>query len=75
MCLPFPPVAQRQEAMEEALSVVQGLWTEETFSFEGKYFRLDQARLVSQAGTTAACAHTYRGWGREGHATPGRSIC
>ena len=45
MCLPFPPVAQRQEAMEEALSVVQGLWTEETFSFEGKYFRLDQARL------------------------------
>ncbi len=45
MCLPFPPVRQRQEAMEEALSVIQGLWREETFSLEGKYFRYDQARL------------------------------
>ena len=46
MCLPFPPVAQRQETMEEALAVIRGLWREETFSFEGKYFRLDKARLV-----------------------------
>ncbi|HXW81106.1 MAG TPA: LLM class flavin-dependent oxidoreductase [Acidimicrobiales bacterium] len=46
MCLPFPPIAQRQETLEEALSVIQGLWREETFSFEGKYFRLDQARLA-----------------------------
>jgi alkanesulfonate monooxygenase SsuD/methylene tetrahydromethanopterin reductase-like flavin-dependent oxidoreductase (luciferase family) len=46
LCLPFPPVAQRQETLEEALSVIQGLWSEETFSFEGKYFRLDEARLA-----------------------------
>ncbi len=45
MCLPFPPVTQRQETMAEALAVIRGLWAEETFSFEGKYFRLDQARL------------------------------
>ena len=45
MCLRFPPVAERQETMEEALTVIRGLWSEETFSFEGKYFRLDQARL------------------------------
>jgi alkanesulfonate monooxygenase SsuD/methylene tetrahydromethanopterin reductase-like flavin-dependent oxidoreductase (luciferase family) len=46
MCLPFPPIAQRQETLEEALTVIQGLWRDETFSFEGKYFRLDQARLA-----------------------------
>jgi alkanesulfonate monooxygenase SsuD/methylene tetrahydromethanopterin reductase-like flavin-dependent oxidoreductase (luciferase family) len=31
--------------MEEALAVIQGLWREEAFSFEGKYFRLDNCRL------------------------------
>ena len=46
MCLPFPPVAQRQDTMEEALAVIRGLWTEDVFTFEGKYFRLDQARLA-----------------------------
>jgi alkanesulfonate monooxygenase SsuD/methylene tetrahydromethanopterin reductase-like flavin-dependent oxidoreductase (luciferase family) len=46
MCLPFPQIAERQETLEEALAVIQGLWREETFSFEGKYFRLEQARLA-----------------------------
>ena len=45
MALPFPPVAQRQAALEEALSIIQGLWAQEAFSFTGKYYQLRDARL------------------------------
>jgi alkanesulfonate monooxygenase SsuD/methylene tetrahydromethanopterin reductase-like flavin-dependent oxidoreductase (luciferase family) len=46
MALPFPPVAQRQAALEEALTIIQGLWTQETFSYTGKYYQLREARLA-----------------------------
>jgi alkanesulfonate monooxygenase SsuD/methylene tetrahydromethanopterin reductase-like flavin-dependent oxidoreductase (luciferase family) len=45
MCLPFPPLRERQEALVETLQIVKGLWTEEPFSFNGKYFQLNQAKL------------------------------
>jgi alkanesulfonate monooxygenase SsuD/methylene tetrahydromethanopterin reductase-like flavin-dependent oxidoreductase (luciferase family) len=45
MCLDFPPLKVRQEALEETLTVVRGLWGGERFSFEGKYFRLRDAAI------------------------------
>jgi alkanesulfonate monooxygenase SsuD/methylene tetrahydromethanopterin reductase-like flavin-dependent oxidoreductase (luciferase family) len=45
MCLEFPPLRDRQEALEEALAIVRGLWRGERFSFEGKHFRVRDAAI------------------------------
>ncbi len=37
---PFPPAGERFELLEEQLAVVQGLLTEERFSFQGKHYQL-----------------------------------
>ena len=39
----FPPVSERFELLEEQLAVVQGLLTEERFSFQGKHYQLSDA--------------------------------
>jgi F420-dependent oxidoreductase-like protein len=42
--IPFPPVGERFDRLEEALNVITGLWTTPaggTFSFAGKHFELD----------------------------------
>src|SRR5262245_20081456 len=36
---PFPPVAERQAALDEAVAIIRGAWGEEPFSFEGRHFR------------------------------------
>jgi alkanesulfonate monooxygenase SsuD/methylene tetrahydromethanopterin reductase-like flavin-dependent oxidoreductase (luciferase family) len=43
MCLDFPPFRDRQEALEETLAIVRGLWSGERFSFTGKHFRVQDA--------------------------------
>ena len=40
----FPPPATRIEMLDEAVDVIKKLWTEETTSFEGKHYRLNEAR-------------------------------
>ena len=40
---PFPPVAERQDALDEAVAIVRGVWGEEPFSFAGRHFRCDEA--------------------------------
>lgn len=40
----FPPAATRIAMLDEALTVIKKLWTEEEASFEGKYYRLEGAR-------------------------------
>jgi alkanesulfonate monooxygenase SsuD/methylene tetrahydromethanopterin reductase-like flavin-dependent oxidoreductase (luciferase family) len=45
MCLDFPPLKERQEALEETVAVVRGLWRGERFSFEGKHFRVREAAV------------------------------
>ena len=42
--IPFPPVKERMERLEEALQVFRLLTTGEQVSFEGKHYRLDGAR-------------------------------
>jgi len=42
--IPFPPTGTRFEMLEEQLNIIDGMWRTpvgETFSFEGKHFRLE----------------------------------
>jgi F420-dependent oxidoreductase-like protein len=41
--IPFPPIAERFERLEESLALVTGLWTTppgQTFDFDGRYYQL-----------------------------------
>jgi len=41
--LPFPPMKERFDRLEEELAVITGLWLagDEDFSFDGRYYRID----------------------------------
>ena len=41
--LPFPPLAQRLDRLDEALRIVKSLWTERRTTFEGRYYRIEDA--------------------------------
>jgi alkanesulfonate monooxygenase SsuD/methylene tetrahydromethanopterin reductase-like flavin-dependent oxidoreductase (luciferase family) len=40
---PFPSTRERLRALEEAVIVMKGLWTQERFSYEGRHFRVKDA--------------------------------
>ncbi len=39
--VPFPPVGQRLEALEESCEILKRMWTEERVTFHGKHARVD----------------------------------
>jgi F420-dependent oxidoreductase-like protein len=41
--IPFPPVKERFDRLEEAIQVVRALWAPGPATFEGRYYRLDGA--------------------------------
>ncbi|MCW2810198.1 MAG: class F420-dependent oxidoreductase [Friedmanniella sp.] len=41
----WPPVAQRQDMLEEAVTIIRELHTGELTTWEGDYFRVDSARI------------------------------
>jgi G6PDH family F420-dependent oxidoreductase len=41
----WPPVAQRQDMLEEAIQIIRALHTGELVTWEGSYFRVDSARI------------------------------
>jgi F420-dependent oxidoreductase-like protein len=41
--LPFPPLAERYERLDEALQIVRSLWSERRTTFEGRYYRIEDA--------------------------------
>jgi F420-dependent oxidoreductase-like protein len=43
--IPFPPVAERLQRLDEALTVIRRLWREECVTFHGRYYHLSEARL------------------------------
>ena len=51
---PFPPIAERMERLEEAVTIARLMFTEERPSFTGKHYRIDRAinspRPVQQGG-------------------------
>lgn len=44
--IPFPSVKERFERLEEAIKVIRALWTEESATFDGKYYQLAGANLL-----------------------------
>lgn len=46
MGIEFPPVSERLRIMDEAVAIMRGLWTEESFSFEGDHFRVQDAACL-----------------------------
>lgn len=63
--LPFPPVGERFDRLEEALNVITGLWSTpfgERFSFAGKHFQLDEcANFPATARDLAGTSGPRRG--------------
>jgi probable F420-dependent oxidoreductase len=43
--IPFPPIRQRLEALDESLQCIRSLWTNERTTFEGKYYQFRDAIL------------------------------
>ena len=41
--IPFPPYQDRMDQLEEALQIFQAMWTQETPSFKGKHFTIEDA--------------------------------
>jgi alkanesulfonate monooxygenase SsuD/methylene tetrahydromethanopterin reductase-like flavin-dependent oxidoreductase (luciferase family) len=44
--LPFTAVSERQAALEEAITIMRGVWGNEPFSFEGRYHQTANARIA-----------------------------
>ena len=42
----FPPVGERMDRLEEALQICRAMFSEETPSFEGRYYRITEAHNV-----------------------------
>jgi alkanesulfonate monooxygenase SsuD/methylene tetrahydromethanopterin reductase-like flavin-dependent oxidoreductase (luciferase family) len=43
--IPFPRIGVRMDMLDEACRIMRSLWTQETTTFEGKHFRLKDARM------------------------------
>ncbi|MCE2390327.1 MAG: LLM class flavin-dependent oxidoreductase [Proteobacteria bacterium] len=41
--LPFPPLRERLERLEETLQILDGIWTRQPFSFDGAHYRFRDA--------------------------------
>ncbi len=44
--MPWPKFDERIDRLDEALSVIRALWTDEPASFSGKYYSLDEAPMM-----------------------------
>jgi alkanesulfonate monooxygenase SsuD/methylene tetrahydromethanopterin reductase-like flavin-dependent oxidoreductase (luciferase family) len=42
----FPPIGQRMDRLDEALTIAKLMFTQDRPSFEGKYYKIDRARNV-----------------------------
>jgi F420-dependent oxidoreductase-like protein len=42
----FPPVRERMDRLDEALTIIRAMFTQERPSFEGRYYRIEQALNV-----------------------------
>ncbi len=41
--IPFPPLKERMDRLEEAIQIIKLLWTKSKASFEGKYYKIKDA--------------------------------
>ncbi|HZN91039.1 MAG TPA: TIGR03560 family F420-dependent LLM class oxidoreductase [Thermoleophilaceae bacterium] len=43
--IPFPGIGARMDMLDEACRILRSLWTQETTTFEGRHYRLTDARM------------------------------
>ncbi|HXW84185.1 MAG TPA: LLM class flavin-dependent oxidoreductase [Candidatus Binataceae bacterium] len=43
--IPFPPIAERLRMLDEALTIIKSLWTNERTTFDGEFYKLRDAIL------------------------------
>ena len=72
--IPFPSTPARFDLLEDALEIVQRLFTGEVVSYEGKVVSLKDARLLPTPGAAAPPADLDRGQRPEAHAAAGREV-
>lgn len=44
--LPFPPVAERQAALAEAIEIIRGAWGAEPFTYHGSYHQTERQQII-----------------------------
>ena len=60
----FPPIGQRMNRLEEALTICKAMFTEERPTFEGRYYRIDRA-LNNPRPLQPGCPQVLVGGGGE----------
>ena len=45
MGLPYPATRERQEALEEAIAIIRGVWGPRPFTYAGRHYRASEARV------------------------------
>jgi F420-dependent oxidoreductase-like protein len=64
--IPFPPLRERYDRLEEALAIIHGLWTEpDGWSYEGKHWQVEDARFRPKP-TFGGARHTHLILGGDG---------
>ena len=64
--IPFPPLRERYERLEEAVAIIHGLWTEpDGWSYEGRYWQVRDARFAPRP-TFSADRHPHLILGGDG---------
>jgi len=53
MGLPYDSTRERQEALEEALAIIQGAWGSQPFSFAGRHYQASDAQVPRPVQTPA----------------------
>ena len=64
--IPFPPLGERFERLEEQLSIITGLWEtpeDETFSFEGQHYTLVDSPALPKPAQRPRPPIILGGWG------------
>lgn len=65
--IPFPPLAERFERLEEQLAIVTGLWETpvgETFSFDGAHYQLTDSPALPKPVQSPRPPVLIGGWGK-----------
>jgi F420-dependent oxidoreductase-like protein len=58
--IPFPPLAERMDRLEETLAIVHGVWTEpDGWSYEGRLWQLREARFGPRPTFDAGRRHPH----------------
>lgn len=51
MGIPYPSTRERQDALDEAITIIRGLWGASPFTFEGIHYRCKDARVPAPVQT------------------------